>query len=60
MRHRTKEDRPDSFAEQQAQLARDSAERMKFLGQDLLQVLQGVSCHDICQDFSNFFFLQRM
>ncbi|KAK0456553.1 hypothetical protein EV421DRAFT_1895773 [Armillaria borealis] len=39
-RYRSKEERPDSFAEQQVKLARDTAQRLEFLGQDLLQVLQ--------------------
>ncbi|KAF8168005.1 hypothetical protein B0H34DRAFT_683893 [Crassisporium funariophilum] len=39
-RYRIKEQRPDSFAEQQAKLARESAERLNTLGEDLFQVLQ--------------------
>jgi hypothetical protein len=41
LRHRIKEQRPDSFAEQQAQYGRDTAERLNSLGEDLFQVLQG-------------------
>jgi hypothetical protein len=41
LRHRIKEQRPDSFAEQQAQYARETAERLNALGEDLFQVLQG-------------------
>ncbi|TFK41060.1 hypothetical protein BDQ12DRAFT_600361 [Crucibulum laeve] len=39
-RHRSKEQRPDSFAEQQAKLARDTAAHLNSLGEDLFQVLQ--------------------
>lgn len=39
-RNRLKEDRPDSFAEEQAKYAKDTAEHLKYLGQDLFQVLQ--------------------
>lgn len=39
-RYRIKEQRPDSFAEQHAKLARESAERLNTLGEDLFQVLQ--------------------
>ena len=41
-RYRIKEQRPDSFAEQHAKLARESAERLNTLGEDLFQVLQGL------------------
>lgn len=41
LRHRIKEQRPDSFAEQQAQYGRETAERLNSLGEDLFQVLQG-------------------
>jgi hypothetical protein len=41
-RYRAKEARPDSFAEQQARLASDKAYAMENLGENLLQVLQGV------------------
>ncbi|KAJ3514373.1 hypothetical protein NLJ89_g2412 [Agrocybe chaxingu] len=37
---RFREHRPDSFAEAQAKLARDSAERLNALGEHLFQVLQ--------------------
>ncbi|PPQ85887.1 hypothetical protein CVT25_015829 [Psilocybe cyanescens] len=37
---RLKEPRPDSFAEKHARLAKESAERLNTLGQDLFQVLQ--------------------
>ncbi|TFK77005.1 hypothetical protein BDN72DRAFT_754042 [Pluteus cervinus] len=40
LKHRIKEERPDSFAEQQARYAKETAEQMNFLGQDLFQVLQ--------------------
>jgi hypothetical protein len=40
-RHRIKEQRPDSFAEQHAKLAKETAERLNTLGEDLFQVLQG-------------------
>lgn len=40
-RLRAKEQRPDSFAEQQAKLARETAEKLNSLGEDLFQVLQG-------------------
>lgn len=40
LRHRIKEQRPDSFAEQQAQYGRETAERLNSLGEDLFQVLQ--------------------
>jgi predicted nucleic acid-binding Zn finger protein len=36
------EQRTDSFAEQQAKLARESAERFNLLGKDLFQVFQGI------------------
>jgi hypothetical protein len=36
------EHRIDSFAEQQAKLARESAERSNSLGKDLFQVFQGI------------------
>lgn len=39
-RLRAKEQRPDSFAEQQAKLARETAEKLNSLGEDLFQVLQ--------------------
>ncbi|KAJ7597136.1 hypothetical protein C8J56DRAFT_919311 [Mycena floridula] len=39
-KYRLKEDRPDSFAEQQAKLAKETSEQLKYLGQDLFQVLQ--------------------
>jgi len=38
---RFKEQRTDSFAEQQAKLARESAEHLNSLGKDLFQVFQG-------------------
>jgi hypothetical protein len=41
-RLRVKEQRPDSFAEQHAKLAREGAERMNILGENLFQVFQGV------------------
>ncbi|KAH9486839.1 hypothetical protein JR316_0000904 [Psilocybe cubensis] len=37
---RVKDPRPDSFAEKHARLAKESAERLNTLGQDLFQVLQ--------------------
>jgi hypothetical protein len=40
-RLRAKEQRPDSFAEHQAKLARETAEKLNTLGEDLFQVLQG-------------------
>lgn len=40
-RHRIKEQRVDSFAEQQAKYARETAEHLNSLGEDLFQVLQG-------------------
>ncbi|KIK71105.1 hypothetical protein GYMLUDRAFT_33231 [Collybiopsis luxurians FD-317 M1] len=39
-RYRVKEDRPDSFAEQQAARAKETLQRMEILGLELLQVLQ--------------------
>jgi hypothetical protein len=36
------EQRTDSFAEQQAKLARESAEHFNLLGKDLFQVFQGI------------------
>lgn len=36
------EQRTDSFAEQQAKLARESAERFNLIGKDLFQVFQGI------------------
>ena len=42
-RTRVKEQRTDSFAEQQAKLARESSERLNSLGKDLFQVFQGIS-----------------
>ncbi|KAF9460797.1 hypothetical protein BDZ94DRAFT_1265146 [Collybia nuda] len=39
-RHRIKEQRPDSFAEQQAKYARETAEHLNSLGENLFQVLQ--------------------
>lgn len=42
-RHRIKEQRPDSFAEQQAKYARETAEHLNSLGENLFQVLQGDS-----------------
>ncbi|KAG2023382.1 hypothetical protein CC2G_001043 [Coprinopsis cinerea AmutBmut pab1-1] len=39
-RLRAKEQRPDSFAEQHAKLARETAEHMNTLGENLFQVLQ--------------------
>ncbi|KAF9015250.1 hypothetical protein BDQ17DRAFT_1340740 [Cyathus striatus] len=39
-KHRIKEQRPDSFAEQQAKLARQTAEHLNSLGEDLFPVLQ--------------------
>lgn len=39
-RLRVKEQRPDSFAEQQAKFARETAEHMNTLGENLFQVLQ--------------------
>ena len=41
-RVRLKEQRADSFAEQQAKLARESADRLNLLGQDLFQGFQGI------------------
>ena len=42
MERMREEQRPDSFAEQQAKLARESAERLNSLGKDLFQVFQGI------------------
>ncbi|KAF8922447.1 hypothetical protein CPB85DRAFT_1267627 [Mucidula mucida] len=39
-RHRSKEERPDSFAEQQIKLAKTGAKRLELLGQDLLEATQ--------------------
>lgn len=39
-RLRSKEQRPDSFAEHQAKLARETGEKLNTLGEDLFQVLQ--------------------
>ncbi|KAF8912757.1 hypothetical protein CPB84DRAFT_1670239 [Gymnopilus junonius] len=39
-KYRIKQNRPDSFAEQQAKLAKETAERLNALGEDLFQVLQ--------------------
>ncbi|KAF5390304.1 hypothetical protein D9757_002838 [Collybiopsis confluens] len=39
-RYRLKENRPDSFAEQQAARAKETLQRMEILGLELLQVLQ--------------------
>ncbi|KAJ6610095.1 hypothetical protein B0H10DRAFT_2166192 [Mycena sp. CBHHK59/15] len=39
-RHRIREDRPDSFAEQQAKFARDTADHLESLGDRLFEVLQ--------------------
>jgi hypothetical protein len=41
-RHRVKEDRPDTFAEQQAKFAKEAANELEYLGMDLVQVLQSV------------------
>jgi hypothetical protein len=41
-RIRIKEQRTDSFAEEQAKLARESAERLNLLGKDLFHVFQGM------------------
>ncbi|KAJ7706078.1 hypothetical protein B0H17DRAFT_1035536 [Mycena rosella] len=40
-RHRLREGRPDSFAEQQAKYARDTADRWESIGERLFEVLQG-------------------
>ncbi|KAJ8521445.1 hypothetical protein ONZ45_g1856 [Pleurotus djamor] len=42
LRHRIKESRPDSFAEEHARLAKEFADRQESLGQDLFHVLQGL------------------
>ncbi|KXN89934.1 hypothetical protein AN958_04938 [Leucoagaricus sp. SymC.cos] len=39
-RYRIKEQRPDSFAEQQAKLARTTVDRLNVLGEELFQVFQ--------------------
>ncbi|KAJ3750260.1 hypothetical protein DFH05DRAFT_1466621 [Lentinula detonsa] len=39
-RYRIKENRPDSFAEQQAILAKETLQRMEIMGTELIQVLQ--------------------
>lgn len=39
-RYRIKEQRPDSFAEQQAKLARETVDRLNILGEELFQVFQ--------------------
>ncbi|KAF8832430.1 hypothetical protein HHX47_DHR1002027 [Lentinula edodes] len=39
-RYRIKENRPDSFAEQQATLAKEALQRMEIMGLELIQVLQ--------------------
>ncbi|KAH8835150.1 hypothetical protein DL96DRAFT_1573039 [Flagelloscypha sp. PMI_526] len=40
LRHRQYEDRPDSFAEQQAQFAKDCADRGEMLGENMFQHFQ--------------------
>ena len=42
-RQRAREQRPDSFAEQQIKLAKDGAKQLELLGQDLVQALQSKS-----------------
>jgi hypothetical protein len=42
-RHRVKERRPDSFAEEQARWARETLDKYLFSGENLVQVLQGGS-----------------
>lgn len=44
-RHRRFEDRPDSFAEHQAQLAKDCADRGELLGENMFQHFQGKLSH---------------
>jgi hypothetical protein len=39
-RHRLREQRPDSFAETHAKLAKESADRLNSLGENLFQVFQ--------------------
>lgn len=41
-KHRTKEQRPDSFAEEQAKHARETIDRYLFKGEHLVPVLQGI------------------
>jgi len=40
-RHRAREARPDSFAEEQARWARETIDKYLFTGENLVQVLQG-------------------
>lgn len=40
-KHRIKEERPDSFAEEQARYAKETADHLEALGEDLFQALQG-------------------
>lgn len=50
-RYRSREERPDSFAEQQIKLAKDGAKKLELLGQDLLQSLQGKSAQPRAMNF---------
>lgn len=40
-RYRLKDERPDSFAESQVKLAKESIDRFNALGENLFEVLQG-------------------
>ncbi|KAG5652175.1 hypothetical protein H0H81_006015 [Sphagnurus paluster] len=53
MRQRIKEQRVDSFAEQQAKYARETADHFNSLGQDLFQVLQVPLGLNICPPFNS-------
>jgi hypothetical protein len=47
-RYRIKEGRPDSFAEQQAQCAKETADYLESMGESLLQIVQGMrTCSDM-------------
>jgi hypothetical protein len=53
-KHRARERRPDSFAEQQAKLAKSGIEEYQNMGMSLLQCLQGTT-HQV--RFGDFVFL---
>jgi hypothetical protein len=50
-RSRQKENRPDSFAEEQARYAKEEADRLEVLGEDLFQTIQGLSINIFVASF---------
>lgn len=54
-RYRIKEQRLDSFAEQQAKLARETVDRLNILGEELFQVFQGLSLYCLLFKYSKAF-----